>query len=42
MRLDTMSWLQAAVKLYASFGFMEIEAYRTNPDPGALYMELEL
>ena len=42
MRLDTLSWLKAAVKLYASYGFIEIEAYRTNPEPGALYMELEL
>ncbi len=42
MRLDTLSWLSAAVRLYERYGFIEIEAYRHNPEPQALYMELKL
>lgn len=40
MRLDTIEPLMpAAVKLYRSLGFREVEADRPNPIPGALYME---
>ncbi len=42
MRLDTLNRLGAAVSLYQSFGFYDINAYRYNPDPGARYMELKL
>ncbi len=42
MRLDTMNWLKAAVQLYSNYGFIEIEAYRNNPVPGAVFMELQL
>jgi putative acetyltransferase len=43
MRLDTIaSQMQTAVALYHAQGFREIEPYRENPIPSALYMELEL
>ncbi len=42
MRLDTVPAMQTAQKLYKSIGFKEIEPYRLNPVPGAVYMELEL
>jgi GNAT superfamily N-acetyltransferase len=43
MRLDTIEPLMPrAIALYRRFGFREIPAYRPNPIPGALYMELRL
>lgn len=42
MRLDTVPAMQTAQKLYKSIGFKEIEPYRLNPVPGAVYMELDL
>jgi len=43
MRLDTIrGQMGEAVALYRQFGFYEIEAYRFNPIPDALYMELNL
>ena len=42
MRLDTLTRLEAANKLYKKLGFYDIEPYRINPDPTAKYMELKL
>jgi ribosomal protein S18 acetylase RimI-like enzyme len=42
IRLDTVPNMHAAIKLYRSAGFYEIEPYRFNPMPGALFMEKEL
>src|SRR5215472_1750556 len=43
MRLDTVEpVMKDAVALYRKIGFREIEPYRTNPIPGARYMELDL
>lgn len=42
IRLDTVPHMRSAIQLYQSFGFREIEPYRFNPIPGALFMEKEL
>ena len=42
MRLDSLTSLTEAAALYRSLGFVEIPAYRFNPLPGALFMEMEL
>ncbi len=42
MRLDTMPSMTAAIPLYRSLGFRDIEPYTTNPVPGALFLEMEL
>jgi putative acetyltransferase len=43
MRLDSVEpVMKDAVALYRRLGFREIPAYRVNPMPGTLYMELEL
>jgi putative acetyltransferase len=43
MRLDTVApVMQKAIELYRRLGFVEIDPYRENPIPGALYMELDL
>src|SRR6266404_7165031 len=43
MRLDTVpSEMADAVKMYSRLGFKEIAPYRVNPQPGTLYMEMDL
>ena len=43
IRLDTIAGkMDDAIRLYRQLGFKKIDPYRTNPIPGALYMELEL
>lgn len=43
MRLDTVrGTMDAAISLYRQYGFHEIAAYTVNPNPGVLYMELDL
>jgi len=42
MRLDTLSHLDAAIGIYRTMGFREIEAYYHNPEEGVVYMELDL
>jgi len=43
MCLDTLpGQMDAAIRMYRSFGFREIEPYYENPVEGALFMELRL
>ena len=42
MRLDTLASMREAITLYRSLGFTPIEAYRFNPLPHTVFMELTL
>lgn len=39
IKLDTLSTMLGAIKLYRSYGFYEIPSYRFNPIEGTVYME---
>lgn len=40
--LDTVATMTPAIALYRSLGFVEIDAYRHNPLPGARFFALDL
>lgn len=42
IRLDTLSTMTSARRLYATLGFRPIPAYCFNPIPGAVFLELDL
>lgn len=42
MKLDTLTTLQAAIKLYRSKGFVETDAYVYNPLADVVYLQLSL
>ncbi|MBP7746344.1 MAG: GNAT family N-acetyltransferase [Phycisphaerae bacterium] len=42
MRLDTFSYMTAAIELYRGLGFVDVAPYRYNPHAAATYLELDL
>jgi GNAT superfamily N-acetyltransferase len=42
MKLDTLSRLVPAIKLYEKYGFENVNAYYENPLPNVVYMEKQL
>jgi GNAT superfamily N-acetyltransferase len=40
--LDTVASLTAAIAIYEGLGFVEVDAYRFNPQPDARYFALDL
>lgn len=42
MRLDTLPGMSGAQRLYRQLGFRDIPAYRFNPIPDTVFMELDL
>ncbi len=42
MLLDTLPFLQSAIRLYRKLGFYEIESYNDNPIDSSVYMKMDL
>jgi len=42
MRLDSLPSMKEALTLYKSLGFVHVDAYRSNPVEGAVFLELNL
>lgn len=42
MLLDTLPFLENAIKMYKDFGFYEIEPYNDSPMGNSIYMRLDL
>lgn len=42
MLLDTLPFLQSAIRLYQAYGFYEIPQYNNSPVERAIYMKLDL
>ena len=42
MLLDTLPFLQSALKLYRNCGFCETERYNSSPVESSVFMKLEL
>jgi putative acetyltransferase len=42
IRLDTLGFMKAAIRLYRARGFKEIKPYRYNPRKDAIFYELDL
>lgn len=42
MRLDMLPSMKRALELYKTIGFKPIDPYRSNPVPGAMFLELNL
>ena len=42
IKLDTLSRLEPAVRLYRSLGFVETKSYNFNPENDVLYFQLDL
>lgn len=42
MLLDTLPFLESAIRLYKAFGFYEIESYNNSPMETSIYMKLDL
>ena len=40
--LDTLPFLQSAIRMYCSFGFYEIESYNNSPMDTSIYMRLDV
>ena len=42
MLLDTLPFLESALRMYRKFGFYEIESYNDNPVSSSIFMRLDL